>query len=151
MFYFMRLLTVTNLLPLTVMTWISFIDFILFISYVLTLYSQSDKMYNSIILIVQFHCPTCFEPLVWVHLQGIVTHYSHQLVQLFTWILYICVCTLSKTIKKWKCTLLFAISFLCNTVLHVSNLIPVHLQGLQYFKLHWLFYINGTIIHWLIW
>ena len=48
------------------------------------LYSQSDKMYNSITLIVQFHCPTCFEPLIWVHLQGLITHYSHQLVQLFT-------------------------------------------------------------------
>jgi hypothetical protein len=35
--------------------------------------------------------------------------------------------------------------WLCNTVLHVSNIILVHLQGLQYFKLHWFFYINGTI------
>jgi hypothetical protein len=27
-------------------------------------------MYNLITLIVYFHCPTCFEPLIWVHLQG---------------------------------------------------------------------------------
>ena len=35
-----------------------------------------------------------------------------------------------------ECTLIFTIN-LCNTVLHVSNLIPVHLQGLLYFKLHY--------------
>jgi hypothetical protein len=29
-------------------------------------------MYNTITLIVQFHCPTCFEPLIWVHLQGLI-------------------------------------------------------------------------------
>ena len=29
-------------------------------------------MYNLITLIVQFHCPTCFEPLIWVHLQGLI-------------------------------------------------------------------------------
>jgi hypothetical protein len=28
------------------------------------------QMYNLITLIVYFHCPTCFEPLIWVHLQG---------------------------------------------------------------------------------
>jgi hypothetical protein len=27
-------------------------------------------MYNLITLIVHFPCPTCFEPLTWVHLQG---------------------------------------------------------------------------------
>jgi hypothetical protein len=48
------------------------------------IYSQSDKMYNSTTLIAQFHCPTCFESLIWVHLQGLITQYSHQLVQLFT-------------------------------------------------------------------
>jgi hypothetical protein len=60
------------------------INLILFIPYILTLYSQSDKMYNSITLVVQFHCPTCFGPLIWVHLKGLITHYSHQLVQLLT-------------------------------------------------------------------
>jgi hypothetical protein len=29
-----------------------------------------QQMYNLITLIVYFHCPTCFEPLIWVHLQG---------------------------------------------------------------------------------
>jgi hypothetical protein len=28
------------------------------------------QMYNSITLIVHFPCPTCFEPLIWVYLQG---------------------------------------------------------------------------------
>jgi hypothetical protein len=30
------------------------------------------QMYNLITSIVQFHCPTCFEPLIWVHLQGFI-------------------------------------------------------------------------------
>jgi hypothetical protein len=74
------------------------INLILFIPYILTLYSQSEVMYNSITLILQFHCPTCFELSILVHLQGLITHYSHQLVQLFTWIPYIRACTLSKTV-----------------------------------------------------
>jgi hypothetical protein len=28
------------------------------------------QMYNLITLIVYFHCPSCFEPLIWVNLQG---------------------------------------------------------------------------------
>jgi hypothetical protein len=51
-----------------------FISLILFTPYILTLDSQFDKMYNSVTLIVQFHCPTCFEPLIWVHLQGLIIH-----------------------------------------------------------------------------
>jgi hypothetical protein len=53
------------------------------------IYSQSDKMYNSVTLIMQLHCPTCFEPLIWVHLQGLITHYSHQVVQLYQFMLII--------------------------------------------------------------
>jgi hypothetical protein len=30
------------------------------------------QMYNSITLTVYFHCPTCFEPLIWFHLQGLI-------------------------------------------------------------------------------
>jgi hypothetical protein len=82
----------------------SLIILILFIPYILTLYLHSDKMYNSITLIVQFHGSTCFEPLIWVHLQGLITHYSHQLVQLFTWIIYICVCMLSKIVLNTQQT-----------------------------------------------
>jgi hypothetical protein len=79
---------------------------ILFTPYILTLYSQSDKMYNSITWIVQFHCPTCFEPLILVHFQGLITHchinWYNCLQEFFTSVYVRC----PKLIKSENCFIL---------------------------------------------